>query len=286
MRGKLLVLFVCLIAAQAGCANDGDLKKTAGVINIENTTFYEDADVTATTINNYIMEELENSCSDIILKRIEKPPEADSQKITFAGRSMGANVLVTGELTDIRGVEEELGFWFFESVVYYAETHVVIAIYDTETASRLLLASFEDEIEIEKNQFESLLSKTASGNLPDVTQSLKNLAERISEEVCSKIKDEPFKTYISNVDGDIVKVVSGSNVGLAEGVKLIVYGVQDDIKGSAGEVFYFPGPEIGEIEISSVTPENSEGRIISGKVDTINACVKEKKNDCWFWSIW
>lgn len=285
MIGKLLVLFTCLIAAQAASANDGDFKKTAGVINIENSTFYEDADITAATINNYIMEELENSCPDIILERIEKPPEADNQKITFAGRSAGANVLVTGELTDIRAVEEELGFWFFESIVYYAETHVVIAIYDTETASRLLLASFEDEIEIEKDQFEALLSKTASGNLPDVTQSLKNLAERISEEVCSTIKDEPFKTYISNVDGDIVKVVSGSNAGLAEGVKLIVYGVQEDIKGGAGEVFYFPGPEIGEIEISSVTPENSEGRIISGKVDAINACVKEKKG-CWFWSIW
>jgi hypothetical protein len=286
MIGKLMVLFICLLAVQTASANDGDFRKTAGIINFENNTFYEDADVNAATIDNYIMEELENNCPDVIFRKMKRPLEAETQNVAFSGRSMGANAIVRGEITDIRGAKEELGFWFFESVVYYAEVHILIEIYDTETTAKLFMTSFEDEIEIDKNQFESLQSRTASGKLPDVTQSLKYLSEIISEEVCITIKDEPFKTYISSVNGDIVNIASGSNAGLAEGVKLIAYGVQEDIKGKTGEVFYFPGPEIGEIEISSVTPESSEGRIISGEVVAVNTCVKEKKKECWFWSIW
>lgn len=284
MIGKVFVLMLCLLtAAQPILASDGDLKKTAGIINFENNTSYKDADVIAATINNYIMEELEENCPDILFRNMNKPIEGDGRHIAFSGRKMGANAVITGTLTDIRGEKEELGFWFFESLVYYAEVHVLIGIYDTETATKLFVASFEDEIEIDKNQFESLQSRLASGNLPDVNEVLKRLAETISEEVCDTINDEPFKTYISSFNINTVTVVTGENSGLAEGFRLSIYGAQEDIKGNTGEVFYFPGSEIGELEITSVSPESSEGRILSGYADAIDTCVKEKQEECWLW---
>ena len=287
MIRKVFVWFICLIAAaQTIMASDGDFKKTVCVIDFENNTFYEDADVIAATIDNYVMEELEKNCPGVIFLKMKKPSEGDGHHIAFSGRPVGANAVIRGTLTDIRGTKEALGFWFFESVVYYAEVHILIGIYDTETATKLFMASFEDEIEIDKHQFESLQSKSSSGDLPDVTESLRRLSEAISEEVCATIKDEPFKTYISGFNVNTVTVVSGGNAGLAEGVRLVICGAQESIKGNAGDVFYIQGSEIGEIEITSVSAESSEGKIISGYADAIDTCVKEKKEDCWLLPLW
>ncbi len=279
---KLVVLFVCLIAAQAANGYDGGFKKMVGVVNFENNTFYKDADEAAVAIDNHLMEELKENCPDIISQRFEKPVEIDNQKVAFAGRSAGINAVVTCKLTDIRGAEEEFGFWFFEKVVYFAEVHALITIYDTETASKFFMGSFEDEIEISQEQFNALASKTASGNLPDIQKPLKNLAENISEEICSIVKDEPFKAYLSSVEGDTVMVASGSNVGLAKGMKFKVYGSQESVAGKAGTAFYFKGSEVGEIEIITVAPGSAEGRIISGKIANTDVCLKEKEKDSWF----
>jgi len=287
MIGKVGVLILCVTAVvQPVFAGDGNLKKTVGIIDFDNNTFYKDADVVAATITNYVMENLEQNCPGLILQKIKKPVEVDSQSVAFSGRPVGANAVIMGTLTDIRGSKEELGFWFFQELVYYAEVHMLISIYDTETATKLFMASFEDEITIDKNRFESLESKSASGNLPDVEGPLKRIAEAISEEVCDTLEKEPFKTYISRFDVNTVTLVSGGNAGLAEGVRLTIYGAQERIRGNSGEAFYFPGSETGKLEIRSVSTDSSEGRILSGYVDAVDTCVKEKEEQCWFWSIW
>ncbi|MBW1893396.1 MAG: hypothetical protein JRI91_06855 [Deltaproteobacteria bacterium] len=278
---KLVVLIVCLIVAQAANGYDG-LKTVVGITNFENSTFYKDVDEAAVAIDNHLMEELQKNCPDIIFQRFEKPAETDNQKIAFAGRSAGVNAVVTCKLTDIRGVEEELGFWFFEKVVYFAEVHALIEIYDTETAAKLFVASFEDEVEIEREQFDSLVSKTASGKLPDIQNPLKSIAESIGEEVCGIVEDEPFKAYLSSVEGNTVMVTSGSNAGLAKGMKFKMYGNQESVAGKAGTEFYFKGSEVGEIEIITVAPGSAEGRIISGRIATTDICLKEKEKDSWF----
>ena len=284
MIGKVFILILCLVAAaQPVLGSDGDLKKTVGIFDFENTTFYKDGDVIAATINNYIMEELEESCPALVLRKLNKPVEVDGRGISFSGRSLGASAVIRGTLTDIRGTKEELGFWFFEEVVYYVEVHILISIYDTETAAKLYMASFEDEMAIDKHQFESLESKSASGNLPDVDEPLKRLTEMISEEICDTMEDEPFKTYIKSFSVNSVTLLSGSNTGLAEGVRLTIYGAQESINGNSGEIFYSPGLEIGELEITSVSPESSEGKILSGYVDKTDTCVKERREECWLW---
>jgi len=253
---KLVVLIVCLIVAQAANGYDG-LKTVVGITNFENSTFYKDVDEAAVAIDNHLMEELQKNCPDIIFQRFEKPAETDNQKIAFAGRSAGVNAVVTCKLTDIRGVEEELGFWFFEKVVYFAEVHALIEI-------------------------DSLVSKTASGKLPDIQNPLKSIAESIGEEVCGIVEDEPFKAYLSSVEGNTVMVTSGSNAGLAKGMKSKMYGNQESVAGKAGTEFYFKGSEVGEIEIITVAPGSAEGRIISGRIATTDICLKEKEKDSWF----
>ena len=287
MIGKVVVLILCVAAAvQPVFAGDGNLKKTVGIIDFDNNTFYKDADVIAATITNYVMEHQEQNCPELMLQKIKKPAEADNQSIAFSGRPLGANAVIMGTLTDIRGTKETLGFWFFEDLVYYAEVHVLISIYDTETATKIFMASFEDEIAVDKNRFESLESKSASGDLPDVDGPLKRIAEEISEEVCDTLAKEPFKTYISRFDVNTVTLVSGGDAGLAEGVRLTIYGAQERIRGNGGEAFYFPGSETGQLEISSVSTDSSEGRILSGYVDAVDTCVKEREEQCWLWSIW
>jgi hypothetical protein len=284
---KVVVLILCLAAAvQPVFAGDGDLKKTVGIIDFDNNTFYKDADVIAATLTNYVMENQEETCPELILQKIKKPVEVDNQGIAFSGRPLGANAVIMGTLTDIRGSKEDLGFWFFEELVYYAEVHILISIYDTETATKLFMASFEDEIAIDETQFESLESKSASGNLPDLEEPLKRIAEAISEEVCDALEKEPFKTYISRFDVNTVTLVSGGNAGLTEGARLTICGAQERIRGNSGEAFYFSGSETGKLEIRSVSAESSEGRILSGYVDAVDTCVKEKKAQCWLWSIW
>ena len=53
------------------------------------------------------------------------------------------------------------------------------------------------------------------------------------------------------------------------------YDSKEMIEGKTGAKFYMKGPEIAAIEITSVSPERAEGRIVSGSLADTDVCLKK-----------
>lgn len=268
-----MVMIICLAAVHSAEGYDGGLRLTLAVGNFENNTFYKEADATAADLDQELMDRLQDNCSDVLIKRFGAPVEQDNQQIALYGRTEGITAVVSCKLTDIRAVEEELGFWFFEAVVYYVEVHALIEVYDTETASKIMVESFEDEVEIDREQFNDLLSKKAPGNFPAIGDPIREIAEQAADEICSAIEDKPFSAYVKAIFGDTVKINAGRDAGIAPGMTFKVHDLGEVIVGKDGATYYFKGIETGTIEIISVSTDMATGRVVSGSVSGPGVCI-------------
>ena len=86
----------------------------------------------------------------------------------------------------------------------------------------------------------------------------------ISEKICDKISDQPWKGFIISISGTKVVISSGRDTGIIPGDILEVYASANTIVGLNGRKFFLPGLKSGEIKITAIYPRRSEAIIISG----------------------
>ena len=91
--------------------------------------------------------------------------------------------------------------------------------------------------------------------------------KKISGKLCEEVTIQPWKSYITSVSGNRVSLSSGSKVGLKPGDVLEIRESEDIIAGANNQRFYIPGDKIGEIELTRVSPDRSDGRITTSAKD-------------------
>jgi len=103
---------------------------------------------------------------------------------------------------------------------------------------------------------------------------LQDLAERAGEEICYQLEDQPFKTYVASIEDGKITIRAGQNAGVRKGSVFSVYGGGDIVNGKDGHRFIVPGEKTGEIKITNVYENRSEGVVISGQVTDPASVIK------------
>lgn len=259
---------------------DGDINKKIGIALFDNKTFYNNQRFEEFFFTN-LASTIKEACSDILLVRsgdtgcpafltdlpVQPTGQLDNLALAKAGRQIGLNAIVTGSLVDIKAVKEEHGFLWFKSVSNIVQMQMVVEVYDTETAAKLLDEIFSCEIEVNEQEFELIKSKKAGG-ITGFKNAFMHIAGVAGEKICDTVAMQPWKGYVVSISGSKIIISSGRKSGLISGDILEVYAGEKIINGNNGQRFFVPGLKTGEIKITTVYSDKAEAVSISA--DDIN----------------
>jgi hypothetical protein len=250
------------------------------------TAFHDDRLLTITdkTITDY----LQGSCSDVVPVTNEnqafsdlrnKQPRhvsgiIDNLTLAMQGRKLGLNAIITGEVSEIKGVQEELGYLWLKEMVFFVHVHVLIEVYDTETGAKLLDKYVSEEGEISEDAYYKINSKDFTPALPVIENLLVSLSAKLADEACELLEDESFKTYVKSTDGKRITITAGKNAGIAKGSLFNIHDASRIISGKDGHEFIISGPVTGKLQIDTVYEDSAEGLIVEGENKGMDSCLK------------
>jgi len=254
---------------------DGDMKKKVGIALFGNKTFCDNQRFEEFFFTN-LPSTIKKACSDIILIKpgdagapafltdlpVQPTGQLDNLALAKAGRQIGLNAIVTGSLIDIKAIKKEHGILWFKGTNNIIQMQMVVEVYDTETAAKLLDETFSCKIEVNEQEFESIKSKKAEG-IAGLKNAFMHIAGVAGEKICDTVVSQRWKGYAVSISGNSIIISSGRKSGLISGDILEVYAGERIIEGRDGQRFFVPGLKTGEIKITTVFPDRAEAVSVS-----------------------
>ena len=262
-----------------------DLQKKIGIVVFANKTQLKRAGL-EDQFMDYLLKSIQDECSEIlflkpgdtgypaVLNDLPQKPSGDIDNLSLsrAGRQLGLNAVIVGALTSVSEDQEKHGMLWFKSVRPYVRVQIATAIYDSETGAKLLDESFNHRVEVEEAEIDvfeetefklaDLDSKTLDMAL---TEAFDEIAENMGETICEALEDYTWKGFITSVSDDKIIISSGKTVGLKPGDILEVHRIDEVYQGARDQRFFIPGPKIGEVKITIVSPDTSVAEVVSGQ---------------------
>jgi hypothetical protein len=265
----------------------GSIRKPVGAALFINGTAFQDSRIVTIT-DKTITDSLRESCPDVALVADENPDfselrnkqprrvsgNIDNLTLAMQGRKLGLNAILTGEITEIKGVQEELGYLWFKEMVFFVHVHMLIDIYDTETGTKLLEKYVSEEEEISEDAYYKIKSRNFEPAFPAIENLLVSLSGKLADEACERMEDEPLKTYVKSTEGEKITICAGRNTGIRKGSLFTIHDDSRIMLGKDGYKYLVPGPDTGKLRVDAVYEDFAEGLIVEGEIKGTDPCLK------------
>ena len=257
-------------------AQKARLKKKIGVIPFEVRTT-QGGRFTREIFQDYVLRAARSECPGQmfiqpghpdyppILRRLPRLESGliDNFSLALIGRQLGLNAVIVGTLTSVSVEEREKGIWFFKGIHHEVRVDLLVEVYDTETAAKLVDVSVSHNLEVDPLDAEEFRKKD-SIDLNYIEEALEYIADKIDDNICGAADGQVWKSYIVSSTKDGVVIASGERVGLQTGMIFEVFDSTDIIEGKEGRRYLLPGKKIAEIEVSEVAESRSKAMVLSG----------------------
>jgi hypothetical protein len=254
----------------------GAYRKTMAVLPFENNAPWVAADLNDAFAGT-LKKEIESGSGRVHMlmpgspdfpARFNEPPykgegELDSTALVKAGQAAGINLVLSARLVDMQHVTEDRGMLWFAEIAHVARIQMDFAVYHTGTGAKLNDTSIFQDIDISETEGNLIDADEMPGGLP-LEQALTDIAEEISLAANNILKRVPWEGYITRVDGDRIVLSAGELSGLDKGDLLKVFKMKQVTIEEAGQHFFSPGEEIGEVAVSEVYPDRTEAVVKNG----------------------
>lgn len=275
------------IARDITFAGDG-LKKVVAVAGFEDKSSQADEGI-RNKFNQDLIGYLKTRCDDLIVIEGESedqsgpisqlPKLASGQIDNFAlaviGRQLGLNAVISGNLINIRPLDELEGILWMKDVRYSLEVVISAEVYDTRTATKVLDESFTQEVEIDELDYAEI-KRTNAQNFPKLNEAYDQLVVDMGDRICEAVGQQKWAGYVTAVDGEKFIISAGALVGLKQGNVLEVFDSGRILEGIDGQRFYGPGFKTAELEIVAISDNQAEAVKINGRGLKVGSVVRKK----------
>jgi hypothetical protein len=240
----------------------------------------------ASIVQRVFTETLAENCPDTLLlvpqdtdypTFMANPPRLRSGKLDNAtlaamGRSEGINVIVLGEIFDIREYQEKRGILWFKDTRSFIQFQLNVAALDTETGAKIMQETVSDEIAVDETQYDAI-QQQGIVERTELEGALSTAAEELGSMACRAVAQIEWKAFVGYV-GDSIRLSAGKQSGIRVGDVFTVHDITQTLDGVGNERFIVPGKRIGQIEVTVVGPETSEAVAISGNTIPPGSAVR------------
>ncbi|MFZ0613701.1 MAG: hypothetical protein WAM73_15795 [Desulfobacterales bacterium] len=256
--------------------HDKRLKKKVGVVPFRIESIFGEAALKDFFQDNLLLA-LQKECPDtLFLKPADEDfPQGladlplldsgaiDNFAVAMTGRRFGLNAVLVGKIVSINADEKARGFWFFRSSHYYVQVEILLALFDTETATKIYDKTLSRRMEVEEPDAELIRANNRIEN-HFVEPTLEEVIDDVKEDICSALERQAWKSYILAIDGADIQVGAGSRSGVQAGDIFTVYETPQAIEGYSGHRYLPTGARIGDIEVKTVSADASRATPLSG----------------------
>lgn len=254
----------------------GSLYKRIGVAPFEVRTQYTDP-YSRELMQTYVLGAIRTECPGVgfvkpsddayppvlrSLPRLESG-DLDNLQAAIAGRQLGLNAIMVGTLTSVGTEEKERGIWLMKRNRHYVRVQVLLEIYDTETATKLVDETSVREVEIDAADAEMIKQKNRVDS-GFVEEGLELIAQKVDDNICEAIGDQDWKSFVLSAGPEELWIASGSRSGLQPGRVLEVFDSNTIMEGFGGHKYFKPGPKIAEVKLVAVEPLRSKAVSLTG----------------------
>ena len=185
----------------------------------------------------------------------------DNLTITDIGRQNGFNAVITGAISDIRQSDEIS--WLTGEHSYF-QVAVTIDIFGTQTGAKLLDKTYLHEIEVDVAEASESEKESEYFDIIAIEKVIKLIVKDMNADICDTVSDIPWQGFIIATEGDTAVISAGKKVGLKVGNHLRIYKNDQILAGAFGSRYRVPGAVIGELELISVSDDQSNAILVDG----------------------
>jgi Flagellar assembly protein T, C-terminal domain len=181
-------------------------------------------------------------------------------------RMAGFNGWASARIENVQPVARKTGILWFRKERYFILAELSFSVYDACTGAMVVDKAVETSTSVSKGDYDTMESGSAAA-IADFNDAITDIGENIGAQAAKELKDQPWQTAVTGVQGDRVFLTAGSSAGLQAGERLAVFAGRRIINGQDGERFVVPGPKVGDIEIVRLTGQTSEAKFRAAATD-------------------
>lgn len=192
--------------------------------------------------------------------------DLDVAILTRGARQAGYQGVLVAAVRDIRVDTIRTGLLWFRKKRYLIQYTVIADLYDPYLGAKVVSGVMESSAKISIDDYEGFQKGTISA-IKELDEGMVDAAEELGEQIGEALSDLMWKAVVTKVEGDRVFLAAGSDVGLKEGERFVVFQGGRLLDGQQGQQFVVPGFQVGTLQVSVVTDRTAEAKATpAGKI--------------------
>lgn len=215
----------------------------------------------------------------IVQEEMKKVPSAianPEDRAMEAGRRLGINALLAGNITDLSVQRALKGIYGMRENRPFLSLEVELRLVDVTTGIVVGQEAFKRQEQVDDTVAEAI----EGGAQPDqklVSKLLAEITQETTAWVGKRVSSLPWGGTVLEVEGNRVLVSVGRDTGLPTGTVLTIYALGERIKAGTGQQLALPGPRVGRVKLSELGARSSWADIVERASDDKKAKEAEAK---------
>lgn len=186
----------------------------------------------------------------------------DQEQLESA-EEMGVDIFVSTVLDPMEIEIRRRGIWPFRDYARRAEIFITVNAFDLKSGALILSSTSSKKVTVNK-PVERDAELKWDGDYRLMERSVASMIKGFSSELTDILVQIPWQGRTSLISDNIIRINGGRDIGVSEGSVFEVFEKGKAVRSMTGREYFITGQKIGEIRITRVSENYSEGAPLTG----------------------